>query len=118
MSNAPEKTLAETRSYSTDEERKVLALEAIADQMKLLVSVWNRNCDPILDKGTRAKDGDLSDAGAWENEGGSLATNTMDSLGIRHSAIDHFEVNGYRYSKLEDAIAEAKRVRKRQVGAI
>lgn len=111
MPKTPEQTLAETRSYSTDDERKVLALEAIADQLKLLVSVLNRNCDSILDESTRAKDGDVRAAGAWENEGGSLARETVDSLGIRHSVVDQFEIGGYRYSKLEDAIAEARRER-------
>lgn len=111
MANTPEQTLAETRSYSTDEERKVLALEAIADQMRLLVEVLTPVRDPTLGNSAQTKDRDSRGTGDWENEGGSLAADTADSLGIRHRVVDQFEIGGYRYSKLEDAIAEAKRSR-------
>jgi hypothetical protein len=109
MTNRPEQTLAETRAYSTDEERKVLALEAIADQLRLLVEVLRPVAHPGSTDSASANDRDLRAAGSWENEGGSLAVDTADSFGIKHSVIDQFEIGGYRYSKLDDALAEAKR---------
>lgn len=109
MLSPAEQTTAETRSYSTNEERRVLALEAIADQMRLLVEVLRPVSDPAPGDSAQAKYRDVRAVGAWENEGGSLAAETMASLGIKHRVIDQFEIAGYRYSKLEDAIAEAKR---------
>jgi hypothetical protein len=35
----------------------------------------------------------------------------MESLGIRHSLADVFHYGEYRYGKLEDAVAQAKRDR-------
>lgn len=78
MTNEPEKTLAEVRAYSTNEERKVLALEAIADQLRLLVEVLQPVAHPERTDSVSAKDRDLRAAGSWENEGGSLAVDTAD----------------------------------------
>lgn len=114
MANTPEQNLAESRSYSTNEERKVLALEAIADQMRLLVEVLRPATDPAPADGALARERDLCAAGAWENEVGSLAVDTANSLGIKHSVVDQFEIGGYRYSNLDDAVAEAKRALERE----
>lgn len=114
MANTPEQNLAERRSYSTNEERKVLALEAIADQMRLLVEVLQPATDPARADGALARKRDQCAAGAWENEGGSLAVSTANSLGIKHSVVDQFEIGGYRYSNLDDAVAEAKRALERE----
>lgn len=109
MPDTPEAALALNRSFATDEERQVLALEAIADQMRLLVSAL-MPIDHSEDSPTAEGHG-LDSTGAWENEGGSLAAATLDALGIKHTIIDQYEVGGYRYTKLDDAIGQAKRSR-------
>jgi len=60
----PKQTLAETRAYSTDEERKVLALEAIADQLRLLVEVLRPTGDLAPADGTPKNGSDLRAASA------------------------------------------------------
>jgi hypothetical protein len=108
-----EELLAQSRAYGTTDERVVIALESIADQLRLLVEVVT----PI---GVSERGGDsaaprsaLPGEGAWENEGGSLDDGSAASLGINHNVTDQFETGGYRYTKLADAIAEAKRARAR-----
>lgn len=109
MTNTRPQTLAETRSYSTDEERTVLALETIADQLRSLVEVSRPVTDPEPTNEPAAIDPALRSAESWENEGASLSVDIANSYGIKHSVIDQYEIGGYRYSKLEDAVAEAKR---------
>ena len=114
MPDMTEDLLAQSRAYGTTEERVVLALESIADQLRSLVAF-------VTPVGDSEKGGDRAAAAgsvvsgqeAWENEGGSLDQGTAASLGIKHSVTDQFETGGYRYRKMTDAIAEAKRARAR-----
>jgi hypothetical protein len=41
----------------------------------------------------------------------------LERYGIVRNSTDHFAVGGYRYSRLEDAVAEAKRRRDRTDGS-
>jgi len=110
MSHTTADILAGTRSRSTDAERTVLALEAIADQLQMLVAALNPVGEHAKERDLGASDGDARAAGRWENEGGSLILDKMAALGITQRTTDQFEIRGYRYSKLEDAIAEARAV--------
>jgi hypothetical protein len=108
MPDTPEAAVARSRARCTDEERLVLALETIADQMRLLVAVMK----PIrVPEDTPTVDGRPDPSAAWENERGSLADQPAGSLGIKHTLIDQYEVGEYRYTKLDDAIAQAERSR-------
>lgn len=114
MSDMTENLLAQSRAYGTTEEREVLALEAIADQLRLLVMLGTPGDNSEGSRGTAEAGGaNAADEGAWENEGGSLDKGLAASLGIKHSVTDQFESGGYRYTKLADATAEAKRARAR-----
>lgn len=109
-----DESLAQSRAYGTTEERMVLAIESIADQIRSLASalVPNRTSEEDL-KYAASSGAAATDQGAWENEGGRLYTEAAANLGINHSVTDRFETGGYRYTKLADAIAEAKRARTR-----
>ncbi|MBV1688421.1 hypothetical protein KRR38_12230 [Novosphingobium sp. G106] len=114
MSDMAENMLAQSRAYGTSEEREVLALESIADQLRLLVELGTRAANSEVSRGTaEVARADAADKRAWENEGGSLDKGLGASLGIKHSATAQFETGGYRYTKLEDAVAQAKRARPR-----
>lgn len=111
MRNTDDESLAQTRAFGTTEERVVLALESIADQLRSLVAVVlpvSQSEEKAASAGWETK---VADEGAWENEGGSLGKRSSASLGIKHSLTDLFETGGYRYTKLADAIAEARRAR-------
>lgn len=114
MPGITEDLLAQSRAYGTTEERVVLALESIADQLRLLIALVT----PIgvSEKGhdSAAAAGSVAPGeGAWENEGESLGQGSAASFGIKHSVTDQFETGGYRYTKMADAIAEAKRAHAR-----
>ena len=114
MSDMTENLLAQSRAYGTTEEREVLALESIADQLRLLVALGTSVDNSEGSRSTaKAEEANAADEGAWENEGGSLDKGLAASLGIKHSVTDQFETGGYHYTKLADAIAEAKRARAR-----
>ncbi len=102
--------LAQSRAFSTTEERTVLALEAIADQLRSLVAFLAPAAIPeATDTSAPAQGANATEEGAWENEGGSLDRGAAASLGIQHSVTDQYETGGYRYTRLADAIAQAKR---------
>lgn len=108
-----ENLLAQSRAYGTTEEREVLALESIADQLRLLVALGTSVDNSEGSRTAEAGGANAANEGAWENEGGSLDKELAASLGIEHSVTDQFETGGYHYTKLADAIAEAKRARAR-----
>lgn len=114
MRNVTDESLAQSRAYGTTEERMVLAIESIADQIRSLVKalVPNRTSEEDLNYAAASRAA-ATDEGAWENEGGRLDTEAATNLGINHGVTDQFETGGYRYTKLADAIAEAKRARAR-----
>lgn len=120
MQDMTDEMLAQSRAYGTTQERIVLALETIADQLRSLVAVVTAvkaseggRSNPASWRTNAADDADGVDEGAWENEGGSLDKGVAASLGIKQSVKDQFETGGYRYTKMADAIAEAKRARAR-----
>lgn len=110
MSSAAEHLFETKRAYGTSRERVVLALELIADQLRSLVALLE---PPEKADGSVATErANALGEDAWENEGGSLE-GLATSLGITHSLTNQFEIGGYRYTQLVDAIAEAKRRRAR-----
>lgn len=116
MPTTLEDLLAQSRTNATNEERIVLALEAIADQLKLLVTLLPIAKLKFSDEGGETaarKDSDFRAEGAWENEGGSLGSGPFAAMGIKHSVIDEFTVGKYHYTNLPDALAQAKRSRSR-----
>jgi hypothetical protein len=110
MTDTTENQTARSRAYGTTEERKVLALESIADQLRLLVAIATP-VDRTKGNGstTESERANVADESAWENEGSSLDREIAASLGIKPVSTEQFETGGYRYTKLADAIAEAKR---------
>lgn len=51
------------------------------------------------------------EAESWENEGGSVAPEDLaKTYGIARHIFETYSVGGYRYSKLADAIAQARRM--------
>lgn len=119
MKSLTDELLAQSRAYGTTEERVVLALEMIADQLGSLVAVLAASNgsegerDSPLWRATNAAD--HADEAVWENEGGSLDNGVVAPLGIKHSMIDQFATSNYRSSNMANAIAiaEAKRARDR-----
>jgi len=106
--------LAEKRNLATSDERIVLALEMIADQLRLVaqsltapdrvaVGAASSSAD-TLDRDRRAGD-------RWENEGGHLHRDESEAPEIARTLVEHFAVGGYHYTNLQHAIAEAKRTR-------
>lgn len=108
MPNTLEDIIAQSRACSTNEEREVLALEAIADHIRLLVEILNINPSDSRSS-SEVENRDLRAAASSENESGGLNTDSVEMLGIKRSVINQFEIGGYRYTNLDDAIAEAKR---------
>ena len=49
---------------------------------------------------------------SWENEGGSVQGSEAESLGISRVMTERFTVGGYAYSKLADAVAQARRMQR------
>lgn len=105
--------IAQNRACSTDEERKVLALEKIADQMEWIANALKPISVSASSPDTQAGNGARHATDAWKNEGGNISTGAVDSFGISHTVIDQFEIGGYHYTKLADAISEAKRAKAR-----
>jgi hypothetical protein len=48
---------------------------------------------------------------SWENEGGALGATLPEDIGITRLNTVTYEVGGYRYTQLADAIAQARRMR-------
>lgn len=50
-------------------------------------------------------------AETWENEGGSLAPDALaESLGVVRHVTETYSVGAFRYSNLDDAIVQARRM--------
>lgn len=114
MSVTIEDLLSRSRASATNEERVVLALEAIADRLRdLMPLLAPRNGDSGADcrQEVAGLRNEAASQGAWENEGGSLDHDPLADLGITRSQIEEFEVGGYHYTDLANAIAQAHRLR-------
>lgn len=92
------------RADATVEERMVLALEDIAQQLAL---IGESLCSKPDDQ--READFAKSEIGAWENEGGELRPDSDPSEGIKRTFTETFTVGPYRYTALADAIAQRRR---------
>ena len=107
---------ADTRRVGTSEERKILALEMIADQL-VLIHADLRSIDDFaragFANGGQALDNDEdAEQDRWDNEGGSFTEDAALDPDITRSTEQHYAVGGYRYTNLQHAIAEAKRARR------
>jgi hypothetical protein len=100
--------LAQSRADATTEERVVLALESIADQLKQVVSL-------LSDRGTQVSTNSTTPQSReeWENEGGSLEVLSNIPQGVVRRSEETFTVGSYRYTNLADAIAEVERTGRR-----
>ena len=70
MKDLTDELLAQSRAYGTTEERVVLALETIADQLRALVAViaadHETEGEPDSPASRGANAADYADEGAWE----------------------------------------------------
>ena len=105
--------LGQSRANATNEERVVLALEAIADHLASLVRLPPAEKPELLEEITSSADSDFGAEAAFENEGGRLGPELVGDLGITHSVIDQYTVGKYHYTSLDNAIAQAQRLRER-----
>lgn len=106
-------SLAATRHEGTTEERKVLALEMIADQLLLIhADLLAIDAHSQSDTTGQAASLDLSEADldGWENEGGHL---DVPAVGLPHGVtkktVSVYSVGPYNYSDLSSALREAAR---------
>ena len=90
--------------------------DAIADHLASLVRPPPAEKPELLDEIASSKDSDFGAEAAFENEGGRLGPDLVEDLGITHSVIDQYTVGKYRYTNLDDAIAQAQRLRERPAG--
>ena len=50
---------------------------------------------------------------SWDNEGGRVASERLaESLGVTRQMTETYSVGGYKYIKLTDAVAQARRMAK------
>ena len=107
--------VAQVRRQSTHDERTVLALEMIADQLALIHAHLSL-IDGSAHSGSPAEIAAASssveaDMQCWDNEGGNQNVATSMYPEIVRSIQHRFSVGGYHYTDLQNAISEAKRVR-------
>ena len=107
------------RRSGTSEERTVLALEMIADQLALihadLCSIDDFARRPAAACAPAPGSSEGSEQERWDNEGGGFTEETVLDPDIVRSTKQQYAVGGYRYTDLQHAIAEAKRARQAAV---
>lgn len=107
---------ADVRRARTSEERKILALEMIADQLALIHADLCAIDDFARGGGANIESTQDSDQDAgqdrWDNEGGSFTEESALDPDITRSKEQFYAVGGYRYTDLQHAIAEVKRTRR------
>ncbi|MFA7597229.1 MAG: hypothetical protein WCY92_12830 [Novosphingobium sp.] len=96
--NAPQSLQGE-RQYGTTDERQVLALEMIADELVLICQQLERFNDRF----------DTTEKVFAAQEGSSLTSSEEVPPGITRTSIERFQVGTYHYLKLDDAKAELRR---------
>ena len=110
---ASQADLADARRARTSEERNVLALEMIADQLALIHAYLcaiddfarcGAGIETTPDNGEPERD-------RWDNEGGGFAGEPSLDPDITRTTEQHYAVGGYRYTNLQHAIAQARRAR-------
>jgi hypothetical protein len=106
----------DSRGAGTSEERKILALEMIADQLALihadLRSIDDFARAGLASSGLAPDSGEDTDQDRWNNEGGGVTEDAALHPDITRSMEQHYAVGGYHYTNLQHAIAEAKRARR------
>ena len=106
---------SDARRARTSEERKVLALEMIADQLALihadLCSIDDFARAGTASSGPAPDDVEVDEQDRWDNEGGGFTEETLTHPDVTRSAEKQYAVGEYRYTNLQHAIAEAKRAR-------
>ena len=95
---------ARERHLATTEERKVFALERIADDLQNIARDLSRIGDAWGAGNDRAADG-------WENDDSQAEPEAPEASRFKPRLVGHFPVGGYSYTNLAHAIAEAKRAR-------
>lgn len=106
---------AGVRTARTSEERKVLALEMIADQLALIhadlcaIDDFSRGGGASIET---TPDNGEAEQDRWDNEGGGFTEESALDPDITSSTEQHYAVGGYRYTDLQHAIAQAKRARR------
>jgi hypothetical protein len=99
-------TLAQERQLGTTEERKVLALEMIADQLRSVARglTWVGNAVTATEAAPTESD---RRAGVqWENEGGNFQPDPIEAAEIGRTLTENFAVGGHNYMNLQQAIAD------------
>lgn len=97
------------------DERKVRALEMIADQLALIhadlcaIDDFARGGDSSIES---APDSGEAEQDRWDNEGGGFTEGSALDSDITRSTEQHYAVGSYRYTDLQHAIAQAKRARR------
>lgn len=109
-------SLAAARHDGTTEERKVLALEMIADQLLLihadLLAIDAHSQQKITEQIGSPDLNSAHDVDGWENEGGHLDMPAGElPLGVTRKTVSVYSVGPYEYSDLSSALAEAARQR-------
>lgn len=92
------------RGDSTTAERMVLALEEIAETLQVLAGFYQP--EPKRENTSHEECAHLDN---WENEGGKVETDAGLPSGIQRFQHDTFIVGHYRYTNLNDAIAQLRR---------
>lgn len=92
------------RGDSTTAERMVLALEEIAEHLKVLALSHQSAPAPA-----NAAEADCAPLDNWENEGGTAGSAVPMPKGIVRLQNDVFVVGPYRYTSMVDAVAQLKR---------
>jgi hypothetical protein len=106
---------ADVRRARTSEERSVLALEMIADQLALIhldlcaIDEFARGGGASIEA---AADNSEAEQDRWDNEGGCFTEESALDSDITRSTEQHYAVGEYRYTDLQHAIAQAKRARR------
>lgn len=107
---------ADTRRAGTSEERKVLALEMIANQLALihadLCSIDDFARAAAASSGPAPCSEESAEQERWDNEGGGFTQDAALDADITRSTEERYAVGCYRYTDLQHAIAEAKRARR------
>jgi hypothetical protein len=102
-SQVPDAT-KQRRGDSTTAERMVLALEEIAEHLQVLARSYQP--EPERENSAQVKCGRLD---SWENEGGKVGADAGLPSGIERLQHDTFVVGPYRYTNVDDAIAQLGR---------
>lgn len=98
--------LMRQRNDSTCEERVVLALEDIADLLKVVIDKVGPRPE------SAAKNGESGTSNSsWENEGGALQREDPLPPEIERRVTETFHVGPYRYTHLKDAMEQVRRGR-------